>query len=90
MIGILDIDTVLMSTLLIRDTVIVDLSNVRAYFIQIRMYILHETGAVLMSKLSVLIVELRTISIYSIFLWVTVMAANLTGRYICDRIFHNN
>ena len=43
-----------------------------------------------MSKLSILIVELITIPIYSIFLWVTVMAVNLTGRYICDRIFHDN
>ena len=36
---ILDIDTVLMPTLLIRDTVIVDLSNVHIYFIQMCMYI---------------------------------------------------
>ena len=43
-----------------------------------------------MSKLSILIVELITMPIYSIFLWVTVMAVNLTGRYICDRIFHYN
>ena len=43
---ILDIDTVLMLALLIRDTVIVDLSNVRVYFIQICMYILHKAGAV--------------------------------------------
>ena len=43
---ILDIDTGLMSTLLIRDTVIVDLSNVRVYFVQIYMYILHKTSAV--------------------------------------------
>ena len=41
-----DVDTVLMSKLLICDTVIVDLSNVRVYFIQICMYILHKTGAV--------------------------------------------
>ena len=33
-------------TLLIHDTVIVDLSNVRVYFIQICMYILHKTSAV--------------------------------------------
>ena len=37
--GIQDVDTVLMSTLLICDTVIVDLSNVRVYFIRICMYI---------------------------------------------------
>ena len=43
---ILDTDTVLMSTLLICDTVIVDLSNVCVYFIQICMYILHKTSAV--------------------------------------------
>ena len=41
-----DIDAVLMSTLLICDTVIVDLSNVRVDFIRICMYILHKTGAV--------------------------------------------
>ena len=34
-----DIDTVFMSTLLICDTVIVDLSNVRVDFIRICMYI---------------------------------------------------
>ena len=41
-----DVDTVLISTLLICDTVIVDLSNKRVYFIRICMYILHKTGAV--------------------------------------------
>ena len=41
-----DIDSVLMLTLLIRDTLIVDLSNVRVCFVQICMYILHKTGAV--------------------------------------------
>ena len=43
-----------------------------------------------MSKLSILIVELITMPIYTILLWVTVKAVNLTGRYICDRIFHYN
>ena len=43
---ILDIDAVLMSTLLIRDTVSVDLSNVRTYFIQICMCIIHKTGTI--------------------------------------------
>ena len=42
---ILDTETVL-SSLLIRDTVFVDLSNVCAYFIQICIYIFHKTGAV--------------------------------------------
>ena len=37
-----DVDTVLMLTLLICDTVIVDLSNVRVYFIRICMCILHK------------------------------------------------
>ena len=40
------IDTVLMSTQLICNAIIVDLSNVRVYFIRICMYILHKTGAV--------------------------------------------
>ena len=44
--GILDTDTVLRSTLLIHDTIIVDLSKVCAYFIQICMYIFHKTSAV--------------------------------------------
>ena len=43
-----------------------------------------------MSKLQILIDELITMPIYSIFLWVTVKAVNLTGQYICDRIFHYN
>ena len=43
-----------------------------------------------MSKLSILIVELITMPVYSIFLWVTVIAVNFTGRIICDRIFHYN
>ena len=43
-----------------------------------------------MSKLSILIVELIIMLIYSIFLWVTVKAVSLTGRYIYDRIFHYN
>ena len=41
-----------------------------------------------MSKLSILIVKLITIPIYSIFFGVTVKVVNLTGRYIYDRIFH--
>ena len=39
---------------------------------------------------TILIVILITMPIYGIFLWVTVKAVNLTGRYICDRIFHYN